>query len=77
MLASAGVTVILIEHNFSFVLDTADCIHVMELGRVIASGPPEEIRGDARVAASYLGQVSKSEAGEDLENPGPEGVVPS
>jgi branched-chain amino acid transport system permease protein len=77
MLASAGVTVILIEHNFSFVLDTADCIHVMELGRVIASGPPEEIRGNARVAASYLGQVSQSEAGEDLENPGPEGVVPS
>lgn len=54
-LRRAGATVVLIEHNISFVLEIADDIVVMELGKVIAAGPPDVIRSDERVIASYLG----------------------
>ncbi|MEU7815179.1 branched-chain amino acid ABC transporter ATP-binding protein/permease [Pseudonocardia sp. NPDC049154] len=54
-LRRAGATVVLIEHNISFVLEIADDVVVMELGKVIAAGPPEQIRTDERVIASYLG----------------------
>lgn len=52
----AGATVILVEHNVRFVLDTADRIHVMELGRLLASGTPEEVRTNPAVVATYLGK---------------------
>ena len=51
-----GATVVLIEHNVTFVMDVADSVYVMDLGTVIASGPPEEVRRDAQVIASYLGR---------------------
>jgi ABC-type branched-subunit amino acid transport system ATPase component len=54
-LRRAGATVVLIEHNISFVLEIADDVVVMELGRVIAAGPPDVVRSDERVIASYLG----------------------
>jgi branched-chain amino acid transport system permease protein len=50
-----GVTVILVEHNFSLVLDLADTIHVLRRGELIASGTPVEIRHNDEVIASYLG----------------------
>lgn len=52
----AGGTVVLVEHNVPFVMDVADVVHVMELGRVIASGPPDAIRTNQRVIDSYLGR---------------------
>jgi branched-chain amino acid transport system permease protein len=52
----AGATIVLVEHNVPFVLGLADDIHVMELGKVIASGTPDEIRGNPVVIASYLGR---------------------
>jgi branched-chain amino acid transport system permease protein len=52
----AGATVVLVEHNVPFVMEVADHIHVMDLGRVIASGPPEEIRRNSLVLERYLGQ---------------------
>jgi branched-chain amino acid transport system permease protein len=54
----AGAAVVLVEHNVPFVLGLADVIHVMELGRVIASGTPEEIKDNPDVIASYLGRRS-------------------
>jgi branched-chain amino acid transport system permease protein len=56
-MASAGIAVILVEHNFGFVLKVADRIHVLELGSVLASGRPEEIRVNQRVIESYLGRA--------------------
>ena len=52
----AGATVVLIEHNVTFVMDVADSVYVMDLGEVIASGPPDEVRRDEQVIASYLGR---------------------
>jgi ABC-type branched-subunit amino acid transport system ATPase component/ABC-type branched-subunit amino acid transport system permease subunit len=50
-----GVTVLLIDHDMSLVLGLCDEIHVLDFGALIASGPPDAIRGDRRVAAAYLG----------------------
>jgi len=50
-----GVTIVLIDHDMSLVLGVCDEIHVLDFGRLIASGPPEAIRADRRVAEAYLG----------------------
>ena len=54
--AKAGATVVVIEHNFQMMLDIADTINVLREGRLIASGPPIEIRVNPLVMESYLGE---------------------
>jgi ABC-type branched-subunit amino acid transport system ATPase component len=53
--ASAGVGILLVEHNFGFVRALCQSITVLEAGRMLASGAPEEIAADRRVIESYLG----------------------
>ena len=53
---SLGITAVLVEHNLPLVLEIADVIHVLNMGSVIASGPPDVIRDDPNVAESYLGK---------------------
>jgi branched-chain amino acid transport system ATP-binding protein len=48
-------TVLLIEHNMSVVMELADRITVMDAGKVLAEGSPEEIRANADVQHAYLG----------------------
>lgn len=48
-------TVLLIEHNMPVVMELAGRITVMNAGRVLAEGSPEEVRADARVQEAYLG----------------------
>lgn len=48
-------TVLLIEHNMPVVMTLAGRITVMNAGRVLAEGSPEEVRADARVQEAYLG----------------------
>jgi len=57
----AGVTVVLIDHDMSLVLDVCDRIVVLDLGSVIADGTPAQIRADAAVARAYLGTTSAPE----------------
>jgi branched-chain amino acid transport system permease protein len=54
--AATGAIVILVEHNFPFVLDTADTIHVISLGKVTVSGSPDVIRNDPQTIATYVGE---------------------
>ncbi len=48
--------VVLVEHDVGFVMQHCDRIVVLNLGEVIASGTPDEIRGNAAVQEAYLGE---------------------
>ena len=48
-LADSGLALLLVEHDLSFVRDTANLVHAMAAGRVLASGPPDVIEADAMV----------------------------
>ncbi|MBM3571512.1 MAG: ABC transporter ATP-binding protein [Alphaproteobacteria bacterium] len=51
-----GMTIILVEHVLSLVLDVSDRVTVLDNGRVIAEGPPRAVEADPRVKAVYLGE---------------------
>jgi branched-chain amino acid transport system ATP-binding protein len=50
--------VLLIDHNMALVMGVCDRIHVLDQGRTLAAGTPDEIRGNLDVAAAYLGETA-------------------
>jgi branched-chain amino acid transport system ATP-binding protein len=50
-----GISILLVDHDMSLVMSVCEQIHVLEFGRLIASGTADEIQNDAHVIAAYLG----------------------
>jgi neutral amino acid transport system ATP-binding protein len=53
--SEAGMTFLFVEHDLDIVMEASDRVIVMNEGRVIASGTPDDVRGDQRVVDAYLG----------------------
>jgi branched-chain amino acid transport system ATP-binding protein len=51
-----GAGVLLIDHNMALVMAVCDRIHVLDQGRTLVEGTPDEVRGNLDVAAAYLGE---------------------
>jgi len=51
-----GITIILVEHNMPLVMTLSDFVYVLDFGRGIAFGTPEEVSRNQDVIRAYLGQ---------------------
>jgi branched-chain amino acid transport system ATP-binding protein len=70
-LAGRGASILMVEHDMDLVMNVCDAIHVLEFGKVIASGTAAEIRADRKVQAAYLG------FSDDAEEPAVADVSPA
>jgi branched-chain amino acid transport system ATP-binding protein len=54
-----GIATILVEHQMDLVMDLADRVMVLDFGRVVTIGDPEQVQNDERVHRAYLGTASE------------------
>ncbi len=59
--AKFDLTVLMIEHHMNLVMDISDRIYVIDFGKLIASGVPEEIQNNETVIQAYLGVADEDE----------------
>ena len=55
-LRDEGLTVLVIEHDMTFIHQVCDEIYVLNFGQIIAHGEPEAIKANPAVIEAYLGQ---------------------
>ena len=54
-LVADGMTIFLVEHDMSLVMQVCDTLHVLDFGSIIARGTPAEIQTNQAVLDAYLG----------------------
>ncbi|MCW2898352.1 MAG: Amino acid/amide transporter ATP-binding protein 1 family [Streptosporangiaceae bacterium] len=54
-------SVVLVEHHMDLVMEVCDDVVVLDFGRLIAQGHPDQVRGDPLVTAAYLGDVVEAD----------------
>jgi branched-chain amino acid transport system ATP-binding protein len=52
-----GTTIVLIEHDMGVVMDISDRVVVLDYGKLLADGTPDDVRGNKQVVDAYLGAV--------------------
>jgi branched-chain amino acid transport system ATP-binding protein len=57
----------LVEHHMDFVMEICDRVVVLNFGRVVAAGTPDEVKVHPEVTEAYLGQEAASDGGEPLK----------
>jgi branched-chain amino acid transport system ATP-binding protein len=67
-----GISVVLVEHDMAFVMRLADRVTVLDFGRRIADGTPDEVQHDPEVLRAYLGSTEESKDGvrDEVGKPG-------
>lgn len=65
-----GYTIFMIEHDMRFVMGLCERIAVLNFGRIIAEGAPDQIRNNPQVIEAYLGRDEDDEQEENAENNG-------
>ncbi|HEV7761584.1 MAG TPA: ATP-binding cassette domain-containing protein [Acidimicrobiales bacterium] len=70
-----GAAMVVIEHDMPFIRSISDRLYCLEAGRVIAEGAPDEVCGDPRVVASYLGTDDRAVARSGTARPSDQGGV--
>jgi ABC-type branched-subunit amino acid transport system ATPase component/branched-subunit amino acid ABC-type transport system permease component len=61
-----GIGILLVEHDMSVIMGTCDRVAVLEFGRLIALGTPDDVRRNSAVRQAYLGPSVAAEQGADL-----------